>query len=227
MSKSLLSVLIFLMLFSPFHSHAMDSLVDSQTLECALNLVSEVYPLFGGSVISMFRPSIIFLRGFSRPRREILPLIPAVPALNSIRMALNSGIRTEEIRYVSLSIKESDGNKYLAYGRITKIISSPPRQDTKDIKVYIELLSGEEVTLTGSDLYGIGVSERSKRAFEQVSEGDILPRMRVGERVLVPHPLGGFSYGRVEEFIGDQVEIYFQNSRSREFVPIESIRFVL
>ena len=55
-------------------------------------------------------------------------------------MALNSGIRTEKISYVSLSIKDNDGDEYLAYGRITKIISSPPRQDTKDIKVYIDIL---------------------------------------------------------------------------------------
>ena len=56
MSKSLLSVLIFLMLFSPFHSHAMDPLVDPQTLECAVNLVSEENRNFiSGSAISMLR----------------------------------------------------------------------------------------------------------------------------------------------------------------------------
>ena len=89
------------MVFSVFHSHAMDPLVDFQTLECAVNLVSEENRSFiSETAIDMFRSSIILLGRLSRRSRHEIPLAPSTPAFNSIRISLNNGILTEEIRYV-------------------------------------------------------------------------------------------------------------------------------
>ena len=150
MLKSLLNILIFLILSFPSYSQSVDSLVDFQTLECAMNLVSEENRNF----INEAAISTIFSGWFSGSRHEILPPIPSLPALNRIRIALNNGILTdevkEEIKYVSFTIKDNNENEYLAYGEIKDIELLPPNKDTKDIKVHIELLDGENVTLTGS-----------------------------------------------------------------------------
>ena len=226
---TLLCVFTFTVL-SPSKVQPIDLLSENQTLECAMNLISEKNHFFlHEAVIGTFGTVIHLMKSSLKFRSEILPLTPSLPALNSFRMAINRGNLSEEIKYVSFTTKDDNRNEYLTYGKVEKIISSL-RKKTKAVEVYIELLGGQKITLTSSDLYGIAVSENARQAFKhKTSKGSIpsTPKIKVGEHVLAPHSHGGFGYGKVKKFIGDQVKVDFKYSKDTELVPIQLVRPLL
>ena len=227
MLKSLLNILIFLMLSFPSYSQSIDSLIDPQTLECAVNLVSEENRNFiNEAAINMFNFSTIFSRWLLGSGHGILPLIPSRPALNDIRIAINTETLTEEVKYISFIIKDNNGNEYPAYGEIKNIEILPPRKNVEDIKVYIELLDGENIVLTGPDLYDIAISETSRKAFQQVSERgtNSILNIKIDDRILAPHSDGGFGYGKLVRFAGNHAKVYFEDSKKTELVSVDSIK---
>ena len=233
MSKNItsLSISIFLILFPLSHAQSIDLISGSQVLECAITLI-ERYPI-NETTIGILGSVVRSLQHGLKSKSEVLPLTePAIPAINNLRTALNHGTLTEKTQYVSFTHEDSDKNKHLTYGKITKITTSQPIKTAEDIEVHIEPLDGEEeILLTGSSLHSITVSKRSKQAFEQKKSlgfAHFNPKVTIGQSILIPRPAGGFKSGIIDSFIGDQVIVSLESFNGSEpeaiSVSIDSIK---
>lgn len=131
------------------------------------------------------------------------------PALNAIIRDLNERQIVEGRNFVSLIDPESN---QLVYGQMLAV----SQNKGKDIAVSVEFLGGSQVTITGNDLYTIGVSQRAKRLFEEqkiLGYAPKIPHWSLGQKVLVPRRQAGFSQGKIEAFVGDEAMVTFRDSR--------------
>ena len=211
----------------------MDLINNSLAIECAVALTTleENHVFINETVSSAFGPFLSFFKSFLRSQHNILPLVH-ISAVNHFRNALNQGVFTEETRYISFTLKDrTNGDAYLTYGQITAFTSLIPKEDAEDIAINIKLLNGKEIIAVGPDLYNIAVSQNSREAFEQQATEEVsTPKIKIDDDVLAPFNRT-FRNGRILEFIGDQVRVYFKDPLNHKniikLIPIKSLKHPL